>query len=184
MSISSSGIYNNIGENTRKSLNFAIVGCGQIGARHALHIQNSGTLVAVCDILSERSGELGEKYGALSYTNLEEMIAAHPEIDVLAVCTPNGLHAQHSILALKAGLHVICEKPMALSVRDCEQMIRAAEDAGKNLFIVKQNRFNPPVAAVKKLADQGKLGKIFSLQANCFWNRGPSYYENSWRGSK
>jgi len=73
---------------------------------------------------------------------------------------------------------------MALSVQDCGEMINAAEKANKRLFIVKQNRFNPPVAAVKKIIDEGRLGKIFSTQLNCFWNRNNEYYSNSWKGTK
>jgi predicted dehydrogenase len=112
------------------------------------------------------------------------MLAAHPEIDVIAVCSPNGLHAEHSIKALKAGFHVLCEKPMALSVYDCGEMISAAERANKRLFIVKQNRFNPPVAAVKAIIDEGRLGKIYSVQLNCFWNRNNEYYKDSWKGTR
>jgi predicted dehydrogenase len=94
------------------------------------------------------------------------------------------MHAQHSIQALKGGFHVLCEKPMALSVHDCGEMINTAERANKRLFIVKQNRFNPPVAAVKNMIDEGKLGKIYSVQLNCFWNRNNEYYKNSWKGTK
>lgn len=112
------------------------------------------------------------------------MLAAHKEIDVVSVCSPNGLHAEHTIAALRAGHHVLCEKPMALSVHDCGEMIKEAEKANKRLFIVKQNRFNPPVAAVKQIIDEGKLGKIYSVQLSCFWNRNNEYYENSWKGTK
>lgn len=163
---------------------FAIVGCGRIAQRHAEHIHNFGKLVAVCDNIPEKAKALGEKYGAKAFNSLEEMLAACPEIDVVSVCTPNGLHAEHSIRALKAGHHVLCEKPMALSVPDCSAMINAAERANKRLFIVKQNRFNPPVEAVKKLIDEGKLGKIYSVQLSCFWNRNEDYYKNSWKGTK
>jgi predicted dehydrogenase len=72
---------------------------------------------------------------------------------------------------------------MAVSVRDCRKMIDAAERSGKILFVVKQNRFNPPVMALKKLMDEGRLGKIYSVQLNCFWNREPEYYQNSWHGT-
>jgi predicted dehydrogenase len=112
------------------------------------------------------------------------MLAACPEVDVVSVCTPNGLHAEHSISILKAGHHVLCEKPMALFVNDCSSMITAAERANRRLFIVKQNRFNPPVEAVKALIDQGKLGKLYSVQLNCFWNRNNEYYQNSWKGTR
>ena len=163
---------------------FAIVGCGRIAQRHAEHISNQGKLVAVCDILPGKAIALGEKYAAKTFDSLDEMIGSGVAVDVVSVCSPNGLHAEHSIKALKAGFHVLCEKPMALSVSDCASMINAAERANKRLFIVKQNRFNPPVEAVKKLIDQEKLGKIYSIQLNCFWNRNEDYYKNSWKGTK
>lgn len=165
-------------------LNFGIIGCGRIAQRHAEHIQNVGKLIAVCDIEIEKAKLLSDKYGARPYNTADEMLASHPAIDVVAICSPNGLHAQHTIKALKAGAHVLCEKPMALNVHDCGEMISTAERANKRLFIVKQNRFNPPVAVVKKIVEEGKLGKIYSIQLNCFWNRNNEYYNNSWKGTK
>jgi len=94
------------------------------------------------------------------------------------------LHAVHSIKILRAGSHVLCEKPMAITVTDCHNMILASEKAGKSLFVVKQNRFNPPVQAVKKLLDEGRLGQVYSIQLNCFWNRDRGYYQNSWKGTR
>ena len=163
---------------------FGIVGCGRIAQRHAEHIQIIGDLIAVCDIDIERAQALGKKYGVRWFGNLKDMLADCPEIDVISICTPNGLHAEQSIQALKAGHHVLCEKPMALTVADCSAMIKTAERANKRLFIVKQNRFNPPVEAVKKLIDEDRLGKIYSVQLNCFWNRNEAYYSNSWKGTK
>jgi predicted dehydrogenase len=167
-----------------KQLKFAIVGCGRIAGRHAEHISKQGKLVAVCDIDLGKAKSLAGNYGAEAFGSLDEMLLSHPETDVISVCTPNGLHAEHSIKALRAGFHVLCEKPMALSVSDCSAMINAAERANRRLFIVKQNRFNPPVEAVKKLIDEGSLGKIYSLQLSCFWNRNEDYYRNSWKGTK
>jgi UDP-N-acetyl-2-amino-2-deoxyglucuronate dehydrogenase len=165
------------------SIGFGIVGCGRIAHRHAEHIKAMGRLVAVCDIQPEKASEFGGKHGANAYSSLEEMLAAEPGIDVISVCSPNGLHARHSITALKAGRHVLCEKPMSLSVDDCREMINESEAANRRLFIVKQNRFNPPVAALKSQIDQGALGRIFSVQLNCYWNRNNAYYADSWRGT-
>ncbi len=165
-------------------LKFGIIGCGRIAQRHAEHIQKIGTLVATCDIILDKAKELADKYNAKAYQSENDLLKAHPEINVIAICSPNGLHAAHSIAALKTGFHVLCEKPMALSVQDCGEMINAAEKANRRLFIVKQNRFNPPVAAVKKIIEEGKLGKIFSAQLSCFWNRNNEYYSNSWKGTK
>jgi predicted dehydrogenase len=106
------------------------------------------------------------------------------DLDVIAVCTPNGLHAEHSIKAFKKGLHVLCEKPMAITVYDCGEMIKEAEKANKRLFVVKQNRYNPPVKAIKEALDENRLGKIYSIQLNCFWNRNAEYYNQSdWKGT-
>ncbi len=140
--------------------------------------------MAVCDVVHTKADALANEYGAIAFYGIEEMLAADINIDIVAVCSPNGLHAMHSIQALQAGMHVICEKPMAISSADCAEMIMAAERANKRLFAIKQNRYNPPVAAVKKIIDEGRLGKIQSIQLSCFWNRNEDYYKNSWKGTK
>lgn len=168
-----------------KNLNFALIGCGRIAQRHAEHINTNCNLKAVCDIDSNKANELAQKYNSKSYCDIDELLEAEKDIDVISICTPNGLHAAHTIKSLKTGHHVLVEKPMALSVVDCGEMIKAAERANKRLFVVKQNRFNPPVVKLKELLDEGKLGNIFSVQLNCFWNRNVEYYINSdWKGSK
>jgi predicted dehydrogenase len=163
---------------------FLLIGCGRIGKRHAAIIAEQGKLLAVCDIIASKGSELAELYGAANFTNYTAMLQAFPEANAVAICTPNGLHAAHSISALNHHFNVLCEKPMALTTNDCEAMIQAATDAGKKLFIVKQNRFNPPVAAVKKLLEEYRLGKILSIQLSCFWNRNNDYYQNTWKGTK
>ena len=165
-------------------IKFAIVGCGRIAQRHAEHIQNNGVLEAVCDVIQERADGLAQQYGASAFYSVEDFLSAHLDIDLVAICSPNGLHAAHSIAALKAGYHVLCEKPLGLSVQECGDMIKTAEQMNKRLFAIKQNRFNPPVAAVKKIIDEGRLGKIFDVQLSCFWNRNEDYYKNSWKGTK
>ncbi len=168
-----------------KPINFLLVGCGTIGERHALLAQQKGNLLAVCDIESDKVKNFSKQFGCYGYTAIDDMLKEESEADVLIVCTPNGLHAEHSIKGLQASLHVLCEKPMALSVADCKRMIAVAKKKKKHLLIVKQNRLNPPVAALKKLLDKNKLGTIYSVQVNCFWNRGVKYYQQSnWRGTK
>lgn len=167
-----------------KKLNFAIIGCGRIGGRHAQHIANNGSLAATCDIVLSNAKKIAQEFGGECFEDVDTMLKSKLPIDVVAVCSPNGLHAEHTIKSLNAGFHVLCEKPMALSVHDCGEMIKTAENANRRLFIVKQNRFNPPVAAVKKAIDQGKFGKIYSIQLSCFWNRNEDYYKNSWKGTK
>jgi UDP-N-acetyl-2-amino-2-deoxyglucuronate dehydrogenase len=165
------------------TIKFAVVGCGRIGQRHAQHIKNLAELVAICDVDANKANEMARKYDVRSYTSLETLLTSEKNLDVISVCTPNGLHAEHTIQSLKHGFHVLCEKPMALSVHNCGEMIKEAEKANRRLFIVKQNRFNPPIEAVKKAIDDGKLGKIFSIQLSCFWNRNNEYYKD-WKGSK
>jgi UDP-N-acetyl-2-amino-2-deoxyglucuronate dehydrogenase len=165
-------------------IKFAIIGCGRIAQRHAEHISKRGQLVAVCDVIEDKAQQLANTYGAKAYISYADMLANEPSIDVIAVCSPNGLHAQHAIEGLKAGFHVLCEKPMGLSVKECGEMIQAAERANKRLFAIKQNRYNPPVAAVKDIIDAGKLGEVTSIQLSCFWNRNTDYYANSWKGTK
>lgn len=166
-----------------KKLNIAVVGVGHIGSLHAKHAINLGNLVAVCDIKQDLAKIVAKQYQCSPYFSLDELLRREKNLDLVAVCTPNGLHAEHSIKALKAGCNVLCEKPMATTVHDCERMIHIAEETNRRLFIVKQNRFNPPVKAVKKVIEEGRLGKIFNVQVNCFWNRNREYYTGSgWRG--
>jgi UDP-N-acetyl-2-amino-2-deoxyglucuronate dehydrogenase len=167
------------------TINFAILGCGRIAQRHAEHIHNTigCNLVATCDIEFDKAQKLADAYGSIPYSSIEELLE-NKDVDVVSICSPNGLHAHHSILGLNAGKHVLCEKPMALSAYDCGEMIKAAEKANRRLFIIKQNRYNPPVAAVKTLIENGQLGKISSVQLSCFWNRNENYYANSWKGTK
>lgn len=165
-------------------IQFAIIGCGRIAQRHAEHIHNVGKLIAVCDTIKEKAESLATTYNATAYTSIEDLLNAQLNIDVVAICSPNGLHAIHAIQCLKAGHHVLCEKPMAINSHDCGEMIKTAEMVNKRLFAIKQNRFNPPVEAIKKIIDQGKLGIIHSVQLSCFWNRNEDYYLNSWKGTK
>jgi UDP-N-acetyl-2-amino-2-deoxyglucuronate dehydrogenase len=167
-----------------EKLKFALIGCGRIAQRHAEHIANKAILVAVCDIVQEKADLMASSYQTKAWYSIEELLANEKNIDVVVICSPNGLHAIHAIKALQAGFHVLCEKPLGIKVSDCGAMMQAAEKANRRLFAIKQNRYNPPVAAVKKIVDEGRLGKINSLQLNCFWNRNEDYYQNSWKGTK
>ena len=165
-------------------LKYGLVGCGRIGKRHAEQMKRTGKLVAVCDIDVAAGTELASAYDANFYDDIETLLFSENNIDVVAICTPNGLHASHSIMSLKAGKHVLCEKPLCINSTDAHRMIHAAVSADKKLYVVKQNRYNPPVEAVKQWLEDDKLGKILSFQVNCFWNRPNSYYYDSWKGTK
>ena len=165
-------------------LRFALVGCGRIGKRHAEHVPKVGQLVATCDLKTESAQELALPHQAAAFSDYAEMLTSvRGNAQIISVCTPNGLHAAHAIAALNAGFHVVCEKPMAITVHDCGEMIKAAERANRRLFVVKQNRYNPPVAYLKTLLDTGKLGKIYSAHLNCYWNRNAAYFQSDWKGT-
>lgn len=166
-------------------LNFVLIGCGTIGARHAALINRLGNLKAVCDIKPDRVRKFGEQFKAKTYTSISDLFFREKEVEIAVICTPNGLHAEQTIMAISAGAHVLCEKPMATKSTDCYRMTDEAERMGKKLFIVKQNRFNPPVYATKKAIEEGRLGKIISVHLGCYWNRNKEYYTSSdWRGTK
>lgn len=164
-------------------IKFAIAGCGNISRRHATEASNYGTLVAVCDIVPEKAKALADEFNCNYYISLDALLANEKEVDAVCICTPNYLHAPQSIQCLQYGAHVLCEKPMALTGDSAQMMIDAAAQAGKRLFVVKQNRYNPLAIYVKDLITNNKLGAIFSFHANCFWNRSNTYYQN-WRGKK
>jgi UDP-N-acetyl-2-amino-2-deoxyglucuronate dehydrogenase len=163
---------------------FAIVGCGRIAHRHAENVKRIGELTAVCDIKQEIANSFAEQYCCKSYYSIDDLLENEKAIDVVVVCSPNGLHAEHSIKSLQRGKHVLCEKPMCIAIEAAWSMRDTAHFFRRNLFIVKQNRFNPPVQFVKRLLDEEKLGKILSFQLNCFWNRPQEYYDGGWRGTK
>ena len=167
-----------------KKLKIIIVGCGRIGNRHAKHIKTYCELVAVCDVIKEKADNLGKEYNTSVFYSIEKLLDSNIECDVIAICTPNGLHAKHSIMSLNKGFNVLCEKPLGINVSECGEMLKAAERNNRRLFAIKQNRFNPPVEAVKSAMDSGKLGKILSIQLSCFWNRNEDYYKDSWKGTK
>ena len=170
-----------------KNVRFAIVGCGHIGKRHAEMIRRNpdAKLVALCDRLPK--GHLGlDKYTEpLFFSSINELLDSDIHIDVINICTPNGLHAPMSIKALESGRHVVIEKPMALSTQEAEHILLAAEKNEKQVFCVMQNRYSPPSLWIKDLIGSGKLGKIFLVQIDCYWNRDERYYKSGgWHGTK
>jgi UDP-N-acetyl-2-amino-2-deoxyglucuronate dehydrogenase len=163
--------------------NFAIIGCGRIGKRHAENIVKVGNLIAVCDVDYENALELSAQYGANLYLSIEDLLASEPGINVVSICTPNGFHAYQSIVSLNNGKHVLCEKPMSINSIDAQNMIDASIKANRQLFIVKSARYNPLIIALKQIIADDSLGNIYSFHLNCVWNRSKNYYETGWRGS-
>jgi UDP-N-acetyl-2-amino-2-deoxyglucuronate dehydrogenase len=167
-------------------IKFAVIGQGHIGKRHAEMVRRNPhcQLVAVCDALpKEKLGleDLHEKF----YSNVEEMLKNHPDVEVVNVCTPNGLHAAHSLQALEAGKNVVVEKPMALSKADCEKIIYSALHQQKTVFCVMQNRYSPPSVWLKEVVEKNIIGDIYMVQLNCYWNRDDRYYKaGNWKGTQ
>lgn len=162
------------------------MGLGHIGKRHAemIYRHPEAELVALIDI-RERS-ELGLPYEDIPlFKSLNEFLEAKIFADVVNICTPNGLHAQQAVQVLENKMHVVVEKPLALTKDDAEHIIFTALHHHKQVFAVMQNRYSPPSVWAKEMIDSGKLGKIFMVQVNCYWNRDERYYKaGSWHGNK
>lgn len=167
-------------------IKFAVVGCGHIGKRHAEMIERNSEseLVALVDL--KNIDELG--IGAFNvplYSSIQQMLTSHPDVDVVNIASPNGFHAEQAMQCLEANKHVVVEKPMALSKNDAEKVIFKALHQQKHVFAVMQNRYSPPSVWIKEMVSQHKLGKIFMVQLNCYWNRDDRYYKaGSWHGNK
>lgn len=160
---------------------FAIIGCGRIAHRHAQNILRVGSLAAVCDIEKEKADQFAEKYQCEAFYSIDEVLQKNKDIDIVVVCTPNGLHAEHSIKSLQAGKDVLCEKPLCLTSAAAWQMINTEKFSRKKLFVVKSARFNFLLKDLKRLIDEGMLGILYSFQLSCFWSR-PNEYYNDWHG--
>jgi len=167
---------------------FIICGVGHIGRRHAaLVARHAGAqLVALVDVRGELAAELTAAFpGVPFYCSLEECLAQIIEADVITIATPNGLHACQALASLRHGLHVVVEKPLALRATDAALVLQAAQQADRLVFGVMQNRYSPPAAWLKRLYEDGHLGRIFLVQLSCFWNRDARYYQpGGWRGTQ
>jgi len=163
----------------------ALVGCGRIAKNHfeALARVPGLELTAVCDIDPERARAAGEAYGVPWFRHYEEMLAQAPS-DVVVVATPSGLHPRHGVLAAQAGRHVVCEKPMAISLSGADELVQACDDAGVQLFVVKQNRLNATVQLLRRAIDKGRFGRIYMANTTVRWARPQEYYDQApWRGT-
>jgi UDP-N-acetyl-2-amino-2-deoxyglucuronate dehydrogenase len=166
-------------------LRIALVGCGRISRNHfeAIARVDGLELVSVADKDVARATAVGAAQNVPSFGSLEEMLAAVPS-DLVVVCTPSGLHPQHGIIAAKAGRHVLTEKPMAISLEAADQLVHACDEAGVHLFVVKQNRLNPPIQLLKRAVDKGRFGRLYMANVTVRWTRPQEYYDaEKWRGT-
>lgn len=168
-------------------MNFAIVGCGRIAAKHieALGSLAEAELIACSDLNVQRARSAGESAGVPWYERYEMMLQTHPSVDVVSILTPSGDHAAHAIdIARNYGKHVVVEKPMALRLADADAMIRACDEAGVRLFVVKQNRFNLPVIRLRQALEAGRFRKLVMGTVRVRWRRDQHYYDqDAWRGT-
>lgn len=168
-----------------RPIRLALVGCGRISRNHFDVITRNPDLqlVAVCDSVRERAEAAGSEFGVPAFTSLEQMLADVP-CDAVVVATPSGLHPQHGILAARAGRHVISEKPMAISLAAADALVQACDDHQVYLFVVKQNRLNPPIVLLKRAIDRGRFGRIYMANCTVRWTRPQDYYDQApWRGT-
>lgn len=168
-------------------LKFALVGCGRIAKRHSellgLGQIEGASLAAVCDIVSDKAKAVGEQFSVPWFIDMHQMMTTC-DIDVVVILTESGNHARHAIELATYGKHIVVEKPMALTLDDADAMIAACETAGVRLFVVKQNRFNVPVAKLREALDAGRFGKMVMGTVRVRWCRPQSYYDQDpWRGT-
>ncbi len=169
-----------------EKIKFAVVGCGHIGKRHAEMISRNedSELVALVDV--KEKDKLGlENFHVPFFSSLEDLLKSDLEIDVINIASPNGFHAEQGMKVLESGRHLVIEKPMSLTKKDSEALIFKGLQKHRQVFCVMQNRYSPPSVWLKELLESGKLGKIFMVQINCYWNRDNRYYKpESWHGKK
>ena len=165
----------------------AVVGCGRISKNHFNSFEQHKEeieLVSVCDIDSRVLSEHQQKYTVSGYREMEEMLQKE-RLDLVALCTPSGIHPEQAVIASKYKVNVITEKPMATRWNDGVRMLKACDDAGVRLFVVKQNRLNSTLQLLKRAVGEKRFGKIHMVHLNVFWTRPQSYYDqgNGWRGT-
>lgn len=169
-----------------EKIKFAVIGCGHIGKRHAAVIERNefAELVALCDVKEKETLNL-DNYNIPFFNSIDDLLAGEIDFDVMCVATPNGLHEEHALKGLRAGRHVVIEKPMTLTKRGCENIIHESLKQHRHVFCVMQNRYSPPSVWLKEIIGQNILGKIYMVHVNCYWNRDERYYvKDSWHGSK
>jgi UDP-N-acetyl-2-amino-2-deoxyglucuronate dehydrogenase len=170
---------------SERTFKIALVGCGRISKNHfeAIDKIDGLELVAVSDSDAERAKQAGTEWKVPYFTSYEQMLA-ECKADIVTIATPSGLHPEQGVAAAKAGKHVVMEKPMAISLSGADSLVRACDKAGVQLFVVKQNRLNPPVQLLKRAVDRNRFGRIYMASCTVHWARPQEYYDQApWRGT-
>ena len=167
------------------TLRFGIIGCGVIGSTHAEAIASlpDAQLVAVADTGPANAQRLANTYGARAYTNLQEMVARE-ELDIVNICTPSGYHREHACAAMRAGKHVIVEKPIEITLAAIDEMLRVQQEMGVKLAVISQHRFDPASRQVHTLSEEKAFGRLVLGNVIVPWWRSQAYYDSgAWRGT-
>ncbi|HEX9128914.1 MAG TPA: Gfo/Idh/MocA family oxidoreductase [Gemmatimonadaceae bacterium] len=170
---------------SEKTFRVALVGCGRISKNHfeAIDEVDGLELAAVCDADPERAAQAGAQWKVPHYASYEKMLK-ESKADVITIATPSGLHPDQGVEAARAGKHVVMEKPMAISLTGADALVHACDKAGVQLFVVKQNRLNPPVQLLKRAIDKNRFGRIYMASCTVHWARPQEYYDQApWRGT-
>lgn len=172
----------------RGSLGVALVGCGRIAVRHAQLLGGNqidgARLVAVCDNVAEKAQALGAQYDVPAFSSIKEMMTAGLDIDAVSILTESGNHAENAVEIAPFGKHIIVEKPMALTLDDADRMIKATDEHGCRLFVIKQNRFNVPIRKTREALEAGRFGRMVMGTVRVRWCRRQDYYDqDAWRGT-
>ncbi len=169
-----------------RKIRVAIVGCGRISKNHFNSIQvheDELELIAICDNNVDTMKDHLERYSVPGYLYIEEMLQKEKP-DLVVLCTPSGLHSDQAQLAARYGVNVMTEKPMATRWHDGKNMVKACDEAGVHLFVVKQNRRNATLQLLKNAVEKERFGRIYMVNINVFWTRPQDYYNSSkWRGT-
>lgn len=169
-------------------MKYALIGCGRIAVNHIKAVVNNNLdMVAVCDIVPENIDVLFNKTGYTGnperFTDYEEMIAKHPDLELVAIATDSGVHAEILLYCIDHGINAIVEKPMTMSMADAEEVIRRSEEKHVKVSVCHQNRFNVAIQEMRQALESGRFGRISHGSISVRWNRGKDYYDQApWRG--
>lgn len=170
----------------KDKLGFGVIGCGRIAPKHTESIMAipEAELIAVCDIIPEKADDFARKYQAEAYYDYPELLKRE-DIDVVTIATPSGNHAEIGIAAAKAGKHVMVEKPMSMTLKEADELIKTCKECGVKLAVIHQNRFNKSIKTLRAALEAGRFGKLTHGQATVRWNRNQEYYTQApWRGTR
>ena len=168
-----------------RNFRIALAGCGRISKNHfdAIDKVDGLELVAVCDVDPARAEQAATENRVACFTSYEKMVR-EAKADVITIATPSGLHADQGIAAAQAGKHVVMEKPMAISLTGADTLVQTCDKAGVQLFVVKQNRLNPPIQLLKHAVEKNRFGRVYLASCTVHWSRPQEYYDQApWRGT-